>query len=189
MWLTLGMLNTVNTAPCWSVRPCQDFFEVDDLMFTGTPAAAEPSGRRKMACQNQVQHILGSNPPHLCAPLCSHLPPHLVDILGGSESECGKGRWCISGRRWEGKPLPPVFHHLDQDIQMFMGKSNVYLLAGKEHNFTLHIGDNDSQIKLRPSLLQFAERLVHVLSEVQVYSRKREGGARSSILNLQEISV
>lgn len=53
----------------------------------------------------------------------------------------------------------------------------------------MHIGDNDSQIELRPSLLQFAEGLVHVLLEVQVYSRKREGGACGSILNLQEISV
>lgn len=43
--------------------------------------------------------------------------------------------------------------------------------AANEGNFTLHIGDNHSQIELRPFLLQCKECLVHVFLEVLVYPR------------------
>lgn len=53
-----------------------------------------------------------------------------------------------------------------------------------ESDFTLHIGDNHSQVELHPSLVQCVEGLVHVFLEVQVYVCQLDVGVHSSILDL-----
>lgn len=74
------------------------------------------------------------------------------------------------------KHLPPEIHHLNQDVKNVCWKIAESIcvhisISENESNFTLHIGDDHSQIELKAFLLQFVEGLVHVLLEFQVYAR------------------
>lgn len=75
----------------------------------------------------------------------------------------------------ESKRLPPALHHLNQDVRNVCWKIAQSIvvhisISENESNFTLHIGDDHSQIELRAFLLQFVEGLVHVLPEFQVHA-------------------
>ena len=75
----------------------------------------------------------------------------------------------------EGKRQTPALHHLNQDVRSVCWKLAESIVcyistSENENNFTLDIGDDRSQIELRVFLLQFAEGLVHVLLEFQVYA-------------------